>query len=234
MAPLSASTLLEVWEQGRSLHPIDRALRLVAVACPEVPTSEIAAMTLGDRNGRLLSLREELFGSGLPGLADCPGCGERLEFDLSTVSLRGNEPAAKSGKLQHAGRSLRFRPLNSHDLAAVAGASSADEARLLLARRCLLDGEGVELSDALVEALAERLAEIDPQAEVLLDLSCPACGQAWHLALDIEAYLWREISAQALRLLQEVHTLARAYGWREADILAMSATRRQAYVELAI
>jgi hypothetical protein len=232
MAPLSASALLEVWERGRTLHPVDRALRLVAVACPEVPTNEIAAMSLGDRDARLLSLHEETFGNGLPGVADCPGCGERLEFDLSTANLRGNEPATGSGELQHAGRILRFRPLNSHDLASVVGASSADEARLLLARRCLLNGEDVELSDDLVEALAERLAEIDPQAEVLLDLSCPACGRVWQLALDIEAYLWREISAEALRLLREVHTLARAYGWREADILAMSATRRRAYVEL--
>jgi hypothetical protein len=32
--------------------------------------------------------------------------------------------------------------------------------------------------------------------------------------------------------LREVHTLAWAYGWREADILAMSPARRQFYIEL--
>ena len=41
-----------------------------------------------------------------------------------------------------------------------------------------------------------------------------------------------ELATQAKRLLREVHFLARAYGWREADILAMSARRRQAYLEM--
>jgi hypothetical protein len=31
--------------------------------------------------------------------------------------------------------------------------------------------------------------------------------------------------------LNEVHMLAWAYGWREADILAMSSARRQFYLE---
>jgi hypothetical protein len=50
---------------------------------------------------------------------------------------------------------------------------------------------------------------------------------------DIGRYLWEELRAQAVRLLHEVHTLARFYGWREADILALSAARRHAYLELA-
>ena len=34
------------------------------------------------------------------------------------------------------------------------------------------------------------------------------------------------------RLLRQVHTLAMAYGWREIDILSMSALRRQVYLEM--
>src|SRR5262249_17949821 len=159
---------------------------------------------------------------------DCPGCGERLEFDLSTADLRSPAPLPM-GELEHEGRIVRFRALNSHDLAAVAGAASVGQARWLLADRCLIDGAGIELTDELVEALAPRFAGADPMAETLLALPCPACAHEWQLPLDIEAYLWREIAAEARRLLLEVHTLARAYGWREADILAMSATRRRAY-----
>jgi hypothetical protein len=33
-------------------------------------------------------------------------------------------------------------------------------------------------------------------------------------------------------LLTEVHRLAQAYGWREAEILALSEARRHAYLEL--
>ncbi len=77
------------------------------------------------------------------------------------------------------------------------------------------------------------MAEQDPQAEILLDVACPACGHAWQTLLDIVDFVWREVSAGATRLLEEVHTLARAYHWREADILALSSRRRQAYLEMA-
>ena len=72
----------------------------------------------------------------------------------------------------------------------------------------------------------------DPQAEVLLDLTCPACGASWQTVFDIAAYFWAELTAEAKRLLREVDALARAYGWREVDILALSPGRRQAYLEL--
>jgi len=49
---------------------------------------------------------------------------------------------------------------------------------------------------------------------------------------DIVSFFWSEICVQAKRLLREVHILARAYGWREADILSMSAARRQLYLEM--
>ena len=39
------------------------------------------------------------------------------------------------------------------------------------------------------------------------------------------------MDARAQRLLMEVHLLARAYGWREADILGMSPARRNAYLQ---
>jgi hypothetical protein len=77
------------------------------------------------------------------------------------------------------------------------------------------------------------MAEADPQADVQLNLSCPQCAAAWSAPFDIEAFLWTEIAAWAGRTLQEVHGLARAYGWREQDILSLSATRRRIYLEMA-
>jgi hypothetical protein len=66
----------------------------------------------------------------------------------------------------------------------------------------------------------------------MLDFACPSCGHEWQSLFDIAAFFWAEIAAQARRLLREVHQLASAYGWREADILAMSARRRRAYLEM--
>ena len=80
--------------------------------------------------------------------------------------------------------------------------------------------------------VAEQMAARDPLAEIELALACPACGHQWQLVFDIASFLWLKIEMQARRLLREVHALARAYGWREADILALSPGRRQAYLEM--
>ena len=89
-----------------------------------------------------------------------------------------------------------------------------------------------DLSKDVVAGLIAHMAECDNQAEVILSLECPECGHCWQLIFDIVSFFWSEISAQAKRLLNEVHTMAMAYGWRETDILSMSATRKQFYLEM--
>ena len=63
-------------------------------------------------------------------------------------------------------------------------------------------------------------------------LNCADCGHRWVSAFDIVSFLWSEIDNWAKRLLREVCALATALGWREADILAMSAQRRQLYLQI--
>jgi hypothetical protein len=88
------------------------------------------------------------------------------------------------------------------------------------------------LPKAAITHLAEHIAAADPQADITLDLSCPACGHAWQVLFDIVAFLWSEITAQAQRLLLDVHQLARLYHWPESEILSMSSLRRQYYLNL--
>jgi hypothetical protein len=51
---------------------------------------------------------------------------------------------------------------------------------------------------------------------------------------DIAAYLWQELHNWAVRVLDEVNILARAYAWREDDILALSPWRRRYYIQRVI
>jgi len=244
MPPVSAHDLLRAWEVGEDQHPIDRALTLLSVACPELTWDELAALSVGQRDARLLTLRERIFGPRLNASAECPRCADRLEFAVAVADLRegmesdeGKEPQedlATNGDLV-----LRFRLPNSRDLAAVLSCRDSAEARNLLALRCVLratrDGAPADVDELPAEAIAElarRMAERDPQAEVLLDFRCPMCKHEWRAPFDIVAFFWTEMATQAKRLLREVHTLARAYGWREADILEMSARRRQIYLEM--
>jgi hypothetical protein len=65
-----------------------------------------------------------------------------------------------------------------------------------------------------------------------LEVRCEACGQDSSAQLDIGALLWDEIGAHAHALLEEVHALACAYGWSEAETLALSPVRRATYLAM--
>jgi len=238
--PLSARDLVGIWESGEDLHLVDRGLLLLAAACPGQTPGALAAFSVGERDARLLALREKTFGPSLQGFSQCSRCAERLEFETSVADIRTEGADEEPRELVAEGLKLRFRLPDSSDLAAVAGARDPASARDLLARRCVLgasrDGQPVEdfeFTAGIMGGLARRMAECDPRAEVLLDMVCPACGHGWQEPLDIVTFFWAELAAWVRRLLREVHALALAYGWREADILDMSARRRRFYLEMA-
>ena len=241
MRALSGPEILTIWETGWDQHPVDRALTVLAVALREAP-ERLAALSVGERDTLLLAVREATFGAELNGYADCRACAQPLEFAVPVAGLRltaSPDAGAPTHELQADGVTLRFRLPDSRDLGAVAGCVGPDQGRRVLVERCVLevtrDGEASavgELSPGAVASLAARMAELDPQAEMLLDLHCTACGHAGHVVLDIAQFFWAELVVQAKRLLREVHVLARAYAWPESDILAMSAWRRRCYLEM--
>ena len=238
MRPLSAAQLLEAWERGLGETRWRRALPLLA-ASSDSSTEGVAVLSVGERDRRLLKLREWVFGSELGSVASCDGCGERLEWTVDTKSVLAVQPALTDGAFTRDDYEIAFRLPNTLDLEAVAQSADADVGRAVLLQRCVTSATkaGVEvgpgeLPEAITEALAERMAEVDPQADVQMDLTCPACGHQWQALFDIESFFWTELQSWAQRILSEVHLLACAYGWREKDILELSAWRRQFYLGL--
>jgi hypothetical protein len=243
MRELTGMELLNLWERGQAEPPARRALALLAAACPETPVGELARLEIGRRDRLLLALRERTIGPRLGGVAACPACGGRLELELAVDDLLVAEGAVETPlTLAAAGFEVRFRLPNSLDLLALDGADpdpAAARCRLLAA--CLLEARSPDggpapaeaLPEAVLHAVAARMSEADPQAEIELALECAVCGQSWLAPLDVVAFLWAEIDALARRLLYDVHVLASAYGWREAEILALSPWRRRAYLEMA-
>lgn len=243
---ISAAKLLEVWERGQhQMHP-EKALTLLAAAHPDVSRETLATLTIGQRDARLIVLRERLFGMQFTSLTDCPACGERLELSFNVLDMRAS-PAGEPDEtlsLNRSGYELQLRLPNSLDLLALTGCSSTAEMRARLLERCVSGishrgrSEPVahlkEVSPEIVELAIERIAEADPQADVEVNLLCPCCEHGWQTNFDIVSYLWTELSAWATRLLREVHLLASTYGWRESDILSMSPWRRRRYLELVV
>jgi hypothetical protein len=242
MGALSASEIVSVWERGNGQHPVDRALVLLAAACPGLDGEQLASLAIGHRNGCLLRLRERIFGPTATGAARCPRCSEALEFTVRIADLAENEPPAGEGLLEWSknGLRLKFRLPDNADLGAIAACPDVASARRLLHERCVLEAsrDGVQIAretlpERIFEELGSHMAERDPLADISLDLKCAECDHAWSLSFEIASFLWHEIESLAKRLLGEVHTLARAYGWSEADILALSAARRNYYLEMA-
>ena len=238
MPGLTASQVLEVWETGRDRRPLDRALTILAAAFPDETYEALANLPIGRRDQRLLEIRLGTLGPVIAGQVECPACGERLEFDVAiSTLLESSRGALRPGEpiewISPSGMDLRFRVPNSDDLADVSLIAAPQEARRALAERCLLQGDAARLTPEDLDGLSEHMAAHDPLADIHFDLVCPACGDPWQTPFDITAYFWLELRAQAHRLLREVDALASAYGWREADILGLSAARRQMYLELA-
>ena len=104
----------------------------------------------------------------------------------------------------------------------------------MLVERCIvaLEPETGDLATDAIEALAERMADCDPQSDVRLALTCPACTHSWSVGFDIADFLWRKVDDRARQLLPHIATLAAAFGWREQEILALGEARRAHYLDL--
>src|SRR5262249_24575915 len=134
MRGLSVPELLSVWEQGWGQSSAHRALMLLTAACPETPADALANLSIGQRDMRLLTLRECMFGSQLASVANCESCSERLEWTFNTADLRVTSDSApvKELSLEVDRYCIRFRLPNSLDLAVVAGCKDTTEGRQIL------------------------------------------------------------------------------------------------------
>jgi hypothetical protein len=150
-------------------------------------------------------------------------------------------PSSSTFSLSMDGYEVHFRLPNSYDLLKIDSPKNLLDGQQSLLGNCLISvqKDGISqsldrLPDELVEAIATKMAELDPQAEVFFALACPACNHQWQSPFDIVSFFWSELNAWAIRLLKEVHILAAAYGWQEMDILTMNPYRRQCYLEMVL
>jgi hypothetical protein len=230
--------LLGLWETGRTMHPLDQGVLAVEAGFPE-SADRIADWPMGRRNRALAQLRCRWFGGAARGWTTCPQCAEKLEFALDVRALAETGEQELQAAVEVRGR--RFRLPTSRDLAALVHETDASNAaRLLLGR--IGDGNSQEvregdlsegdMSEGDMAAVEEQLAAADPLAEVRLSFDCPNCEAQFEESVDLPTFLWAELEAYVRRLLVDVHRLASAYGWSEAEILGMSAARRELYLDM--
>ncbi|MFP3556891.1 hypothetical protein SB861_40185 [Paraburkholderia sp. SIMBA_049] len=239
MRTLTQADFLALWENGRTLHPIDRGLLVIHAAFPETQRESVADWPIGRRNRALAELRCASFGAALRGWTACRRCAEQLEFELDGHALSLGAPPRRDEPIAVAGHA--FRLPTSRDLAAIAAEPDPADAALRLLTQCRVDGPAQsplddgfirELTREDIDAIGEQMALADPLAEIALLFDCPACGESFQESLDLVSFLWAEIEGRAKRLLLDVHALATAYGWSETEILSISAARREFYLDM--
>lgn len=247
-ASLSASELLDAWEAGCRRPPWARPATLLGTGGAG-PEDGSEALPVGDRDRRLAALRRSVFGPSVQATAACPACSESAELSFTFDELlpppapAPGEGGQAAGTVRRAGYEVRFRLPTTADLAAVAAARPGDAGRAAeeLLGRCVVGASGPSgtavdvgaLPGEVADAVSAAMAAADPAADVELKLACPGCGHRWTSPLDVGAFVWQEVDAWAERTLLEVDALARAYGWPEPAVLALSPWRRQRYLELA-
>jgi len=241
MTPLSAEALLDLWERGSAQPSALAAVTALGAATGEEPQT-LARLPVGERDARLLALYRTLRGRNVEGVAACPACNEQVEtaFDvdalLAEVARPAVPPSCEAGRFR-----ATLRLPSTEDLLRIGTSGGSRESmRAALLRGCMVEvWRGKKRVDAagappeLLDAAEAAMERADPAGDIRLLLTCPACAHAWEVILDAAQFVWAEVSSLVQRVVQDVHALAAAYGWREADILAMSAARRQLYIRQA-
>jgi hypothetical protein len=238
--------------EGRFLSPAAKVTELLRRCLLRVGPVEpvdaqlVRRLSVGDRESLLLHLRRLTLGDRAPCLLHCPSCEKRMDLDLSIRELLlapypSAEPLHET-TIDDDGSSYRvlFRPPNGGDQeeAAALAEDSLTSAADLVLRRCIVkvvSAGGEELSEipaAVLRELPERMAQLDPQAEVLLDLACPECGTGFMVPFDIGDYLFRELGTQEHEFYRGVHRLSFHYHWGEDAILKLDRRKRHIYLEL--
>ena len=208
--------------------------------------AHVDALTRGDRDFLALRLRRALFGERLSLVVTCvnPACAARADLDLEVDSLapERQEPGAEFLDIQTPAGLARVRePTGTDDreLSHIGGSRSERAAELWSRLLIDLDGRGpltprgwLELAAPVRHSIALGLSEGSSAPDLGVATACPSCSASMLLTIDPLTLLVRELRQGSERLIAEVHCLAWAYGWSQADILALPRPRRWRYLEL--
>jgi hypothetical protein len=202
-----------------------------------------AEASVAERDRVYAALCRSLFGDRVEARAVCDGCGEAYELGFELSALERARPLATSdaGDVSIEGTSTRVRPPTVGELEAW-GDAVIDRFRA----HCVVhegapeeasgDKSAADPADPADtvddETLDSALEAAAPLLDTHLDAPCPACGRARRERFEIGAWLMSGLLRERRVTLQELHVLARAYGWSLESVLALTRSQRHAFVRL--
>ena len=241
MNHFSDKELLSIWEFGVNHSVLETNLFLLSHAYPEFNLNQIMSLPIGERDARLLQIREHQFGTLFHNTSNCSACGQKMEWETPIDQLKlqkiKNEFEVESIELEEGNHLLSFRLPNSHDVMEVISLNAREEKVDLLLQKCILKSSTLISDSASMnpELKLRMIAEMearDPQANIVMNLKCAECENEWSITFDIMQYLWSEINEWAIQLMKDIYLLAKNFSWSESQILGMSRFRRNLFVNM--
>jgi hypothetical protein len=199
-------------------------------------TDRVRALSVGDRQFLIRRLGIELDTDECWLTGVCEHCGQPIDVAVRQSALP-YKPATDGYPIATAQTSLgecRVRVPTGLDQEAMAVVEDESAAADELARRCVLDLvpgrelDPAELTERDLEILGEAVESVAPEMVTEIQASCPHCSGQTAIAIDP----YRCLRNLDVGVLRQVHTLASAYHWSEAEILALPRQRRLRYLQM--
>lgn len=190
-------------------------------------------LPVGDVDMLVVDLRRERLGERLVAEAACAQCAARIDIDFTLTDHLGHHrprPARSAvpadepdwWRLRHA--QTWFRLPTAGDVLA---AGNGEDGHRALLEACVRG----DRSARTVRAAERAMAALAPTLRSEVAGTCPECGAAVRLDVDVRELCLEELAFLAGGVLDEVHLLASAYHWSERHILTLPSSRRICYAE---
>jgi hypothetical protein len=227
-------------------EPSEKSRRLFISKAPffRNGTDLVSSMTLGDRIAILLHLRRLTYGEIMSCEINCPSCKEIVSVQISVSDILQQPPSSElqPNKSEYEvsidSYALKLRLPNGKDQEALLSLDKGSNISHYTqhALKSLIFSACPALPDQLsIDFLAKvssKLAELDPQSDIVFNITCPFCNYIFQAPFIVEDFIFREIASRLQLLEEEVHWLAFHYHWNEDEILSLPVRRRKRYVEL--
>ncbi|GAB4191925.1 MAG: hypothetical protein Tsb002_21180 [Wenzhouxiangellaceae bacterium] len=200
-----------------------------------VDEAMVATLSIGDRQYLLRQLAARLEPQPLWLNAVCGECGERFDvcYRHAEVPVKAATDDYPLVEVDTSQGQVTVRAPNGDDQQAIAQCPDEDDCLALLLSRIVqrCDDQPLEVADlsaediATIEGAAEAMA---PEIASECISRCPHCRQDNRVALDV----YQRLQNGGSELFTDIHRLAAAYHWSEAEILSLPRQRRQIYLRL--
>ncbi len=234
--------LLDVWNEVTSLPRPEKEVALIAAVTEQTP-EHCARLAIGERDRRLMVLHERTFGGRYDCETRCTSCGMPMAFSFAAgdVDMAPTVVDVDALTLTEGRIVVKLRLPTSADLSV--SMATANPAAALFARCVKVQSSPahkvgqmrtVDLPASLRHSAIERLAALDPHADLLFALECPSCEHDNKVMFDPVVALFRqaeqflpvpEASQPARRGLTATKSKARGPGSSVAEFLDRLAWR---------